>query len=287
MTEGSSSGGGAGDRYQILKSLSDIQNIRDLTEDGIRDILRRHTNDGALVITEAGQLEDMTGLNDAFNSCLCKMKVKAKYGDPAKEETFNFVIKSPPKMSFVKQIHKMTRPFFNEVCWYLDLKHQADLANGEGCLDAILPVCYHAYSSYYADENLDGGCCGRTCPWFCWLPCKKAEEGILILENIKMRERSYVMYDKRKPLPLDHVVMVMRELAHFHGKWLKWKVMAQADKLPKKSAWTFKTFEKTFSTQKRIPPFIYKQLKVMNANGNFSKWIDGISLAKSNYWQAV
>ena len=35
------------------------------------------------------------------------------------QRTFHFVIKSPPKASFIKMMHKMTKPFLNEVTWYL------------------------------------------------------------------------------------------------------------------------------------------------------------------------
>ena len=34
-------------------------------------------------------------------------------------KTFNFVVKSPPKASFVRLSHKMSKPFLNEVTWYL------------------------------------------------------------------------------------------------------------------------------------------------------------------------
>ena len=34
-------------------------------------------------------------------------------------KTFHFVIKSPPKASFIKAMHKLTKPFLNEVTWYL------------------------------------------------------------------------------------------------------------------------------------------------------------------------
>jgi len=36
-------------KYEILRSLSDIKSIRDLSEDAVRDILRHHTRDGGLV----------------------------------------------------------------------------------------------------------------------------------------------------------------------------------------------------------------------------------------------
>ena len=34
------------------------------------------------------------------------------------QKTFHFVIKSPPKASFIKAMHKLTKPFLNEVTWY-------------------------------------------------------------------------------------------------------------------------------------------------------------------------
>ena len=66
-------------KYEYLKSLCDIQTIRDLTEDGVRDILRNNTNDHGLEVVEFGQISDMSGLNDAFNSTICSLKVKARF----------------------------------------------------------------------------------------------------------------------------------------------------------------------------------------------------------------
>ena len=79
------------------------------------------------------------------------------------------------------------------------------------------------------------------------MTCKSAESGVLILENVKLREGgSYKMYDKRRPLPLDHVNLIFRELADFHGRWLRWIHAAKAGKLPRGGdvePMTFKTFE--------------------------------------------
>ena len=35
------------------------------------------------------------------------------------QKTFHLVIKSPPKASFIKTMHKLTKPFLNEVTWYI------------------------------------------------------------------------------------------------------------------------------------------------------------------------
>ena len=54
-------------KYEPLRSLSDLKTTRDLTKDGVRDLLRRYTRDHGLEIEKMGALEDMSGLNDAFN----------------------------------------------------------------------------------------------------------------------------------------------------------------------------------------------------------------------------
>lgn len=183
-------------------------------------------------------------------------------------------IKSPPKSSFIKAMHKFTRPFYNEVTWYKDLAPVLSLANGENCIDRILPKCYFAYSNYYMQEAGNAGnesCCTKSCPWFCYVPCKPSEEGILILENIRHRQQSYKVFKKLRPMDLQHVTLLMKELANFHGMWLKYKFMAQkgaleakerrgSDGVPVKPiAW--EKFEKNQNTQKRMPKIAYNQLK--------------------------
>jgi hypothetical protein len=263
-------------KYEVLKSLNDIRSTRDLTEDGVRDIMRRYTRDHSLELVHLGSLADMSGLNDAFNSCICSMDVNVKQAGSAEEKQFHFVIKSPPKSRFIKMMHKFSRPFYNEVTWYQDLVPLLELANGKGCIDRLLPRCYFAYSNYYMDEagGRGPGCCERrNCPWFCFVPCKPSEVGILILENIKHRESaSYRMFDKRTPMDLNHIKLIMHELANFHGMWLKYKFMSKsgalADKVrrgsdghPEVMALSWDAFERRHNTQKRMPKLIYSQLK--------------------------
>jgi hypothetical protein len=88
-----------------------------------RDLLRRYTRDHGLEIVKMGALEDMSGLNDAFNSSICSMHVTIKRSEAETEEEFNFVIKSPPSSSFIRMMHKFTRPFSTRSLgmkiWYL------------------------------------------------------------------------------------------------------------------------------------------------------------------------
>ena len=171
-------------------------------------------------------------------------------------------------------MHKFTRPFFNEVTWYQDLAPVLELANGDNCIDRILPKCYFAYSNYYMQEtgNPSETCCQKSCPWFCFVPCKPSEEGILILENIRHRQQSYKVFKKLRPMDLPHVELLMRELANFHGMWLRYKFMAQkgalktrerrgSDGAPEIQPIPWEKFEKNQNTQKRMPEIAYTQLK--------------------------
>jgi len=270
--------------YQPLRSLSEVTNVRDLNKDTVRDMLRQATSDHSLELVEMGQLEDMSGLNDAFNSTICSLKCKASYQPRGKservEEEFNFVVKSPPKSSVIKFAHKFTLPFCNEVSWYSDLVRQLELANGDGCLGGILPTCYHASSNYYTMENdgvLPNGC-DKFCAncWMCFVPCRPSENGMLILENVKKRPgKSYAMFNKNKPVPLSHVKLIISQLAKFHGMWLKYRLLnksgqlAAAEKQGGSSGsdvtpgqvMPYETFLRRFRAQAKVPKVMYKQLK--------------------------
>ena len=78
-------------------------------------------------------------------------------------------------------------------------------------------------SNYYSGEATNK-CSG--CPWFCWLPFRSAESGILVMENVK--KRGYVMFDKMRILPLDHFLLTMTNIAHFHGRWLAYRSLLHA-----------------------------------------------------------
>ena len=62
--------------YQPLVGLQDIKNLKHLTQDAVRDILRSSTRDHDLKIVNMGQLTDMSGTNDAFNSSICSLEVR-------------------------------------------------------------------------------------------------------------------------------------------------------------------------------------------------------------------
>lgn len=110
------------------------------------------------------------------------------------------------------------------------------------------------FSNYYAGEA-SSSCAG--CPWFCWLPFRAAESGVLVMENVK--RRGYVMFDKMRILPLDHFLLAITNLAHFHGRWLAYRWLAAEGRLGER-AWPASQFEQALNTQKRVPKFVYNKL---------------------------
>ena len=62
--------------YQPLVGLQDIKAIKQLNQEAVRDILRASTRDSELQIVTMGQLTDMSGTNDAFNSSICSLEVR-------------------------------------------------------------------------------------------------------------------------------------------------------------------------------------------------------------------
>ena len=109
-------------------------------------------------------------------------------------------------------------------------------------------------SNYYSGEATNS-CSG--CPWFCWLPFRAAESGVLVMENVKLR--GYVMFDKMRILPLDHFLLAITNLAHFHGRWLAYRWLGAEGKLGER-AWSGDQFQQALNTQKRVPKFVWKKL---------------------------
>jgi len=256
-------------QYQQLAGLQDIKTLVHLNNEAIRDILRAKTGNQELTLDWTGELEDMSGTNDAFNSSICSLEISANLvgekttssdkSDEDNKKKFAFVIKSPPKSPLIKMMHKITKPFLNEVTWYLDLLGQMALLETTVSLPGKplhtqCPVVYHAHSNYYSGEATNS-CSG--CPWFCWLPFRAAESGVLVMENVKLR--GYVMFDKMRILPLDHFLLAITNLAHFHGRWLAYRWLGAEGKLGER-AWSADQFQQALNTQKRVPKFVYKKL---------------------------
>ena len=175
-------------------ALADIKTTRDLDIKSVCKILRKYTGDNSLEIVSMGPLEDMSGMNDAFNSSICSLSCIATFnrdkaspiaiplqetdsaGSNIVQKEFNFVVKCPPTSKFIQFAHKFTKPFCNEVSWYIDLVKQLQLTQPSGAepvLGDTLPECYHAISSYHTLEVNGEGDGGLSKCWYVILIIRK------------------------------------------------------------------------------------------------------------------
>ena len=70
-----------------------------------------------------------------------------------------------------------------EVLWYTRVAPSLSRISPD--LPDLLPDCYHGHSNY--QDDYEPTCCERLCCILCWLPCRKLETGLLMLENLMDR----------------------------------------------------------------------------------------------------
>ena len=75
------------------------------------------------------------------------------------------------------------RPLMKEVLWYTVVAPQ--LTRLSPHLGELLPDCFHGHSNY--EEDFRPTWCERFCCVLCWLPARKLETGLLMLENLMER----------------------------------------------------------------------------------------------------
>ena len=96
----------------------------------------------------------------------------------------------------------------------------------------MTPELYYGYSSY-DDELEHPPTCFGSGWFFCCLPFRKTEQGLLLIENMTKVDLPYKVIDKTQLIPFGHAKLVFETLAHFHGAW--WQILrgkAKVDKLP-------------------------------------------------------
>ena len=73
------------------------------------------------------------------------------------------------------------------------------------------------------------------------------------------------MFPKTKPVPLNHVELIIKKLAQFHGLWLQYRYLNVSGKLksqnPDADIISWPSFQRRFMVQKKVPKVMYKSLK--------------------------
>ena len=75
------------------------------------------------------------------------------------------------------------------------------------------------------------------------------------------------MFPKIKPVPLNHVQLIIRKLARFHGLWLQYRYLNISGRLklqnPDADIIPWPSFLRRFMVQKKVPKVMYKSLKTI------------------------
>ena len=75
------------------------------------------------------------------------------------------------------------------------------------------------------------------------------------------------MFPKIKPVPLNHVELIIKKLAQFHGLWLQYRYLNISGRLklqnPDTEIIPWPSFLRRFMVQKKVPKILYKSLKTV------------------------
>ena len=73
------------------------------------------------------------------------------------------------------------------------------------------------------------------------------------------------MFPKIKPVPLNHVELIIKKLAQFHGLWLQYRYLNVSGRLkeqnPSAQIISWPDFQRRFMVQRKVPKMLYKSLK--------------------------
>jgi hypothetical protein len=178
----------------MSRSCSGIYHIRDINKQNLETILRAHYARQDITVSLCGRgIENFVGNNDFYNSEIKKISLKVRMGVDV-EEDVHLVIKTSPPGTAMKFIQKLAKPLLKETVWYT-IMHPM-LSRKCPSLGDITPTCYHAYATDM--DDITGGCWERACCALCYMPCRKYESGLIILEDLTKAKTPYHLIDKNQ-----------------------------------------------------------------------------------------
>ena len=190
----------------VIKKFITIDKLKELLEDRFCE---------AIETVDTPGLQTFTGTNDNLNSDVKKMtlQVLTKSGTT---KTLHLVVKKNLDSSFHNFFTKLFQAFCREVLWYEYA--QPGLAAHFAVIEDISPPCVFGYSVYQhslrpsLSERMFGTLAGRL--------FRKADKGLLLLENVAVRDEScYKTIDKNAILDVEHAKVALKTLANYHGVW--------------------------------------------------------------------
>ncbi len=121
----------------------------------------------------------------------------------------HWVVKTVPRSSVLHNLQRFARPFLKEAFWYAVARPQIEREFPE--LAGLSPTCYFANCTSLEEAN--GGCVERKCCALCYMPCRRKEAGIIVLQDLtKVEPRPFYLLDKNQVPGLAHVRLIMEAI---------------------------------------------------------------------------
>jgi len=191
-----------------------MQCMSDIHEGSLTEIFKAYLADPNVKVELVDSAGKLGGVNDNYNSDIKKVHVRVTAGDGSQRDV-HMIVKMHVDTSLHRTISKIGRPFLREVIWYSSVAPA--LARSE--VAGLSPRCYHSWTAYDKDWSLTT--CERLCYMPCWLPFRKSDRGLMLLEDLTQpyEGKPFAIIDKNKVLDVAHVKLALRSLGHYHGVW--------------------------------------------------------------------
>ena len=99
------------------RHTAEIKALKDLNKESVTHILQSYFGRADVTVLDIGSLDELGGVNDAWQSEIKKAAIRYKLGTGEVTEELHVIVKLPANNA-MRFIHKVARPFLFETLWY-------------------------------------------------------------------------------------------------------------------------------------------------------------------------
>ena len=99
------------------RHTAEINTLKDLNKESVTHILQSYFGRADVTVLDIGSLDELGGVNDAWQSEIKKAAIRYKFGTGEVTEELHVIVKLPANNA-MRFIHKVARPFLFETLWY-------------------------------------------------------------------------------------------------------------------------------------------------------------------------
>ena len=196
-----------------------VESVKDLTASVLQDLLRISLDSPSLKVTSVRDPEDLLDINVNLGSDLRKLVVTVEDGEGKSRELY--LVAKSALQSWVSWANVWFGLFifFRESFWFSTAIGELGKLVKKEQMEALLEVVPKVHLSYCNYQKADMASCFIS---------KPKEKGVILMENLKEgREDPFVDIKEIERtsgggVKSNHMNMLLRGLAHFHGAWMVW-----------------------------------------------------------------